>query len=242
MARPLAFQLRRDLADVLQHLEVSRAGEATWRGQPVPRDAPWPEENPWFEIWDAEGVLVRRFWPFSENRVQTPFPPVRDRELLTVYYPTPSAPDLQLRVLSAPYTAAGVGDGWAIRVLRIHEPVAESLGALRLIIFIALPVVVVQHRHRDSGHMMSTLLQESTPLCVCEVEDKSPIQRGNVYIAPADYHLLIDGRQLALSLDAPVRYSRPSIDVTFEGAVDGDKIGGTCRTQFGNFQFSGDRA
>lgn len=100
-----------------------------------------------------------------------------------------------------------------------------GLSALRTLIAglpgdFALPVVVVQHRHRDSGHMMSTLLQESTPLCVCEVEDKSPIQRGNVYIAPADYHLLIDGRQLALSLDAPVRYSRPSIDVTFESAAD----------------------
>jgi len=40
------------------------------------------------------------------------------------------------------------------------------------------------------------------------------------------------------------RVSTPmgSIDVTFEGAVTGDKIGGTCRTQFGNFQFSGERA
>jgi len=40
------------------------------------------------------------------------------------------------------------------------------------------------------------------------------------------------------------RVSTPlgQVDVTFEGAVTGDKIGGTCRTQFGNFQFSGDRA
>lgn len=67
---------------------------------------------------------------------------------------------------------------------------------------------------------MSTLLQDQTALNVCEVEDKAPIQRGNVYIAPADYHLLIDGSNLALSLDAPVRYSRPSIDVTFGSAAD----------------------
>jgi hypothetical protein len=32
------------------------------------------------------------------------------------------------------------------------------------------------------------------------------------------------------------------VDVTFDGAITGDKIGGTCRTQFGNFQFSGERA
>jgi len=67
---------------------------------------------------------------------------------------------------------------------------------------------------------MSTLLQDRTTLHVCEVEDKAPIERGNVYIAPADYHLLIDGSNLALSLDAPVRYSRPSIDVTFGSAAD----------------------
>lgn len=100
-----------------------------------------------------------------------------------------------------------------------------GLSALRTLISglpddFPVPLVLVQHRHRESDHLMSTLLQDSTTLAVCEVEDKSPIQRGNVYIAPADYHLLIDGRQLALSLDAPVRYSRPSIDVTFESAAD----------------------
>lgn len=100
-----------------------------------------------------------------------------------------------------------------------------GLSALRTLISglpgdFPVPVVLVQHRHRESDHLMSTLLQDTTTLAVCEVEDKSPIQRGNVYIAPADYHLLIDGRQFALSLDAPVRYSRPSIDVTFESAAD----------------------
>ena len=100
-----------------------------------------------------------------------------------------------------------------------------GLNALRTLIAglpsdFAAPMVIVQHRHRDSDHLMSTLLQDQTPLHVCEVEDKAPIQRGNVYIAPADYHLLIDGSNLALSLDAPVRYSRPSIDVTFGSAAD----------------------
>ena len=100
-----------------------------------------------------------------------------------------------------------------------------GLNALRALIAglpadFAVPMVIVQHRHRESDHLMSTLLQDRTTLNVCEVEDKAPIQRGNVYIAPADYHLLIDGRNLALSLDAPVRYSRPSIDVTFGSAAD----------------------
>ena len=142
MARPLAFQLRIDLEQVQKHLEVTSDNQLLWKGHVLADAAPWPEENPWFELWDEHGKLVRRCWPFPESRVQTPFPPARGRETLTVYYPTPSAPDLQLRVLSVPFQNAGAPHEWMIRMLRIHEPVAESLGALRLIILVALPVVL----------------------------------------------------------------------------------------------------
>jgi two-component system chemotaxis response regulator CheB len=83
-----------------------------------------------------------------------------------------------------------------------------------------LPLVIVQHRHKRSGLLLPSLLQDSTRLCVCETEDKAPIEPGNVYIAPADYHLLIEDGHFALSIDEPVRYSRPSIDVTFISAAD----------------------
>lgn len=141
MARPLAYQLRQDLATVQRHLHVMPDGTFRWRDQPV-AEAAWPEDEPWFELWDEQGRLVRRFWPFSESRAQTRLAPPRGRETLTVYYPTPSEPDLQLRVFSVPFTPAGTHQDWMIRVLRIHEPIAESLGALRLIIFVALPVVI----------------------------------------------------------------------------------------------------
>jgi two-component system chemotaxis response regulator CheB len=81
-------------------------------------------------------------------------------------------------------------------------------------------MVLVQHRHRESDHLLSTLLQERTPLHVAEVEDKAPIERGTLFVAPADYHLLIDRGFFTLSTDPPVRYSRPSIDVTFYSAAD----------------------
>jgi len=84
----------------------------------------------------------------------------------------------------------------------------------------ALPVVVVQHRHRQSDHLLPMLLQDSTSLRVCEVEDKAPITGGHVHVAPADYHLLIEYGSFSLSVDEPVRYSRPSIDVTFVSAAD----------------------
>jgi two-component system chemotaxis response regulator CheB len=54
-----------------------------------------------------------------------------------------------------------------------------------------------------------------------------------VYLAPADYHLLVESdRTFALSTEGPVRYARPSIDVLFESAADvyGDKVAGVLLT------------
>ena len=97
---------------------------------------------------------------------------------------------------------------------------------------VGLPVVVVQHRHRESNDAMAGLLQDGTPLRVAEVEDKAPILGGAVHVAPADYHLLIDDGFFSLSTDAPVSYSRPSIDVTFASAADayGDRVIGVILT------------
>jgi two-component system chemotaxis response regulator CheB len=82
-----------------------------------------------------------------------------------------------------------------------------------------VPVVVVQHRGKDAGGLLAELLQDSAALNVCEVEDKDPIEGGNVYVAPPDYHLLVDGPHFSLTVDPLVRYSRPSIDVTFTSAA-----------------------
>jgi two-component system chemotaxis response regulator CheB len=83
-----------------------------------------------------------------------------------------------------------------------------------------IPIAIVQHRRADSDDTLVALLRRYTTLPVCEAEDKQPIVRGNVYIAPPDYHLLVDGSCFALSTDQPVLYSRPSIDVLFESASD----------------------
>lgn len=84
----------------------------------------------------------------------------------------------------------------------------------------SMAVVLVQHRHKDSDHLLRVLLQERTSLPVCEVEDKMPLEHGRVYVAPPDYHTLVEPGHFSLSTEAPVRYSRPSIDVTFTTAAD----------------------
>lgn len=100
-----------------------------------------------------------------------------------------------------------------------------GLAALRTLVG-ALPasfrmaVTLVQHRHKDSDHVLRALLQERSPLVVCEVEDKMPIEEGHIYVAPPDYHTLVEPGHFALSTEAPVRFSRPSIDVTFMSAAD----------------------
>ena len=83
-----------------------------------------------------------------------------------------------------------------------------------------MAVTLVQHRHKDSDHLLRTLLQERSSLVVCEVEDKMPLEHGHIYVAPPDYHTLVEPGHFSLSTDAPVRYSRPSIDVTFASAAD----------------------
>jgi two-component system chemotaxis response regulator CheB len=111
------------------------------------------------------------------------------------------------------YSIAVVGTSWGgLNALR------ELVGGLPA--DFRIPVVLVQHRHRQSDHLLSTFLQERTRLAVAEVEDKMPIEPGAIFVAPADYHLLVDRGVFTLSTDPPVRYSRPSIDVTFYSAAD----------------------
>lgn len=82
-----------------------------------------------------------------------------------------------------------------------------------------LPVVLVVHRKRDSGDMLAELLSARARLRVKEAEEKEVLAGSIVYVAPPDYHLLIekDG-SIALDGSERVNFSRPSIDVTFASA------------------------
>jgi two-component system chemotaxis response regulator CheB len=81
-------------------------------------------------------------------------------------------------------------------------------------------VAVVQHRHRVSDLSLSNFLQQYSVLPLKEAEDKESVLPGHIYLAPADYHLLVEVGSFALSTEAPVIYARPSIDVLFESAAD----------------------
>lgn len=90
-------------------------------------------------------------------------------------------------------------------------------------------VIVVLHLPRDRRSLLVDIFRERCALPVLEAEDQLWIQPGHLYFAPPDYHLLVDqGPRLALSVGAPVYFSRPSIDVLFESAADsyGDRLMG----------------
>jgi two-component system chemotaxis response regulator CheB len=99
-----------------------------------------------------------------------------------------------------------------------------------------IPIVVAQHRHKRSNEGLPSYFRRQTDLKVVDAEDKEWIQPGHVYLAPADYHLLIERNglrgELSLSVDEAVRHSRPSIDVLFESAADayGDRLVGVVLT------------
>jgi two-component system, chemotaxis family, protein-glutamate methylesterase/glutaminase len=119
-------------------------------------------------------------------------------------------------------TAAPQGVGYDLVVVGTSW---GGLAALRMLVAglpetFMMAVTLIQHRHKDSDHLLRVLLQERSALEVCEVEDKMPLEHGRIYVAPPDYHTLVEPGHFSLSTEAPVRYSRPSIDVTFNSAAD----------------------
>jgi two-component system chemotaxis response regulator CheB len=83
-----------------------------------------------------------------------------------------------------------------------------------------VPVVIAQHRGKDTEIGLCDFLARSSRLPVSEPEDKESIVPGRAYLAPRDYHLLVEKGTFALSTDPPVGFARPSIDVLFESVAD----------------------
>ena len=82
-------------------------------------------------------------------------------------------------------------------------------------------MVIAQHRAPDSTtSALASILAGHGSVKIREAEDKGRIEPGFAYLAPPDYHLLVEGGRFALSIEEKVQYSRPSIDVLFESAAD----------------------
>jgi two-component system chemotaxis response regulator CheB len=89
-----------------------------------------------------------------------------------------------------------------------------------------IPIVVVQHRLAQANDGLDESMQSASAIPIMDVTDKEPLVGGAVYLAPSDYHTIIDGKSLALSTEDAVNFARPSIDVLFETAANsyGDSL------------------
>jgi two-component system chemotaxis response regulator CheB len=86
---------------------------------------------------------------------------------------------------------------------------------------ISFSIVIVLHRKNAGESMLANLLQSRTELPVREIEDKEKMKPSTIYVAPANYHVLIEKEDFfSLDVSEKINYSRPSIDVSFETAAD----------------------
>ena len=84
-----------------------------------------------------------------------------------------------------------------------------------------IPIALVLHVHPSKPSYLARVLGARCALTVKEAEDKEPIAPAMLYLAPPNYHLLVERRGcFSLSVDDPVLFSRPAIDVLFESAAD----------------------
>ena len=82
-------------------------------------------------------------------------------------------------------------------------------------------VIIIIHRKKNYLSEIEKLFGENSRLPLREINDKDKITKNNIYIAPANYHTLIEnGDYFSLDVSEALWYSKPSIDVTFESAAD----------------------
>ncbi|MES2511549.1 MAG: chemotaxis protein CheB [Pseudomonadota bacterium] len=84
-----------------------------------------------------------------------------------------------------------------------------------------LPIVALLHLPDDRESRLAEIFQHRSPIAVREARDKAPIEAATLYFAGAGYHLSIEeDHSFSLSCEAPVHFSRPSIDVLMASAAD----------------------
>ncbi len=89
-----------------------------------------------------------------------------------------------------------------------------------------VPVLLVLHRSRTSQRaLLERVIARDCGHPALEIGDKDVLTAGTVHLAPPDYHVLVEGGSVSLSVDDPVNHSRPSVDLAFETAAEGHGAG-----------------
>ncbi len=106
----------------------------------------------------------------------------------------------------------GTSAGGMVALTKLLAPLPEDF---------SLPIIIVQHVHPTQDGFMVDNLNSKCSLTVKEANGSEVIHPNHIYLAPPNYHLLLErDKTFSLSIDEKVNYSRPSINVLFESAVD----------------------
>jgi two-component system, chemotaxis family, protein-glutamate methylesterase/glutaminase len=125
---------------------------------------------------------------------------------------------------SAEAVAIGASAGGIDALLVLLEGMPATMRA---------PIVVVLHLPEQHESRLPQVFGARLAVAVKEAESHAPVAGGTVYFAPPGYHLLVESdRSFSLSCDAPVLFSRPSIDVLLESCAEayGDRLAGIVLT------------
>lgn len=121
---------------------------------------------------------------------------------------------LQVKATVTPYRAVVIGSS------------AGGIKALTSVLSVLpaefpIPIIIVQHLHPHSGSHLAHILGSKSALHVKQADEKERAVAGTAYLAPPSYHLLMEQDEtFSLSLEGPVNYARPAIDVLFDCAID----------------------
>lgn len=116
---------------------------------------------------------------------------------------------------------------------KINEPkklivIGGSSGGIEAICLIleklnstfTIPIILILHRSSSIDNSLVELISYKTNLIVKEADEKDELLERHLYIAPPNYHLLIESDgSLSLDVSEKILFSRPSIDVSFESAA-----------------------
>lgn len=107
--------------------------------------------------------------------------------------------------------AIGASLGGIQAIVRLFSHMRQPLG---------VPIVLVQHRPAEGPGGLSQLLSHRTGWRACEPDHGASLHPDIIYVAPAAYHMMVEGGQIALDAEERVNFARPSIDVLFRTAAD----------------------
>jgi two-component system, chemotaxis family, protein-glutamate methylesterase/glutaminase len=102
-------------------------------------------------------------------------------------------------------------------------------------------VFVVMHAYPRSRSLLPEILTRAGSLPALHPEDGAIIERGRIYVAPPDHHLVVEREHIHLSRGPKEQHQRPSINVTFRSAAMnyGERVAGigfqpgvTCNTGY----------